>query len=510
VRELWWAGVALVLASTAVAASASLFTLVLTTWALVPWILVRVLAGRLSDPWPLTAGALGLLLAEAYVRTAVFLFPQGSTAPILLLVSPPYQTVVVLPVGLGAGWLLGRLWRRAGALGHAGLVGAGVVLVSLAAIATLRPGLLPTWAARAVSARERIGPPRVLVGEDFFEKVRLSTRQGWYQVGEFDDTPGEEIVSVAAGELVLLDPATGVEKSRRPLGEQARRHWNWFSRLVRDGAELLIVQTGGGFSDVEVLAVDGRPRWRFRPDADLPPVALLARDLDGDGRLEFYAASKRSLYRLDAAGQVVWERPGPNLVDGLDARGPDAAGAGRLLTASMPGKLRIWDAEGCVVGQLTLPDDDYRYKFLEWPRPGSIVGGSRSVRVFDPTGRLLLERALGDFRFAGAVTIPGEAGGPFLAVVGAGPRDLRVWRLLVLSGDGQPVYDEIVGHPITLLTAPTATGGRGLVVAGDGLWAYHLGGGGPGRRPGPALTGGVAPSILEAAAVNPTTRSALP
>jgi hypothetical protein len=475
VRALSWTGIALVLGSTflaALPASLSLFTLGLAAWALVPWILLRVLASRLSDPWVLSTAALALLLGEAYARATVFLFPRGSTAALLLLFSPLYLGAVVLPAGLGLGWLLGTVWRHTRARGRVALVSASVALVGLAAVATLRPGLLPAWAARMVSPRERIGPPRVLVGEAFFQKVRISTRQGCYQVGEFDGAPGDEIASIAAGGSVLLDPA-GVEKASLPLAAPARQRWSWFSRLVRDGAELVIVQTGGGYSEVEVLALDGRSRWRFRPDPDLPPVALLARDLDGDGRLEFYAASKTSLYRLDGEGRVVWERGGPDLVNALDARGADASGAGRLLTVTQPGQLRIWDAEGRVVAHLRLPGDEYRYKLLDWPRPGSIIGGSRAVQVFDPTGHLLFERALRDFRLADAVAVPDGAGGPFLAVLGAAPRGVGRWRLLVFSAAGETVYDEVLGRGVTLLTALDGAGRRSLLVAGDGLWAYR-------------------------------------
>jgi hypothetical protein len=144
-----------------------------------------------------------------------------------------------------------------------------------------------------------------------------------------------------------------------------------------------------------------------------------------------------------------------------------------VLTVSQPGHVRLWDAEGNVVAQLALPGDDYRFKFLDWPRPGSIVGGTRAVKVFDPTGRLLFAHELEDFRFADAVALPDAPEGPLLAVLGAGPRDVGVWRLLVFSAAGDTVYDEILGRGVTLLTAPDGAGRRSLLVAGDGLWAYR-------------------------------------
>jgi hypothetical protein len=105
VRALGWTGIALVVGSTALAAmpAVSLFTLGLTAWALVPWGLLRFLTARLSDPWALSTAALGLLLGEASVRATVFLFPRGSTASLLLLFSPRYLAVAVLPGSASAG-----------------------------------------------------------------------------------------------------------------------------------------------------------------------------------------------------------------------------------------------------------------------------------------------------------------------------------------------------------------------------------------------------------------------
>jgi hypothetical protein len=89
-------------------------------------------------------------------------------------------------------------------------------------------------------------------------KTRLAERPAWYQVLERDGgATGDVIVAVEGGTMTVLDPATGVPRRQVPLTDEARRKWNWFSRLVPDGPDLLIAQTGGGYSEVEVLDLAG-------------------------------------------------------------------------------------------------------------------------------------------------------------------------------------------------------------------------------------------------------------
>ena len=112
------------------------------------------------------------------------------------------------------------------------------------------------------------------------------------------------MASREGGTMTVLDPRTGAPRRREvPLTDKARRR-NWFSRLVPGESDLLIAQTGGGYSEVGVLDLAGQPRWAFRPDPTLPPIALLPADLDGGGEPEFYSASLRSVYRLDKTGRV--------------------------------------------------------------------------------------------------------------------------------------------------------------------------------------------------------------
>jgi hypothetical protein len=479
VRITCWAGAALVLGTTVIASGGALspFLVVFAAWALVPYGVLWVLPRWVSDPWPQVGGAIAVLVAEAYVRAEVFVFPQGSTAALLLIFSPLYLVCLALPAGMGVGWAVGWTWRRAHAVGRSVLVAMGVVCVALATIAVFRADLLPYGLGQVVSTTERIGPPRVVVGASFFQKIRLSGRPAWYQVGEFDIAPVERIASIAADRAVVIDPASGAELGTIAFSAEAVRKWNWFSRLVRDGSELVIVQTGGGYSEVELLDLQGRTRWRFRPDATLAPIALLPRDLDGDSRPEFYAASKQSVYRLDSSGNVLWERTVKGLVNALDARAGTDDQAALVVAVASPGRVWIWDAEGRALKELALPGDEYRYELVDWPRARSLVGGSRVVRAFDLEGRLVFEHGLGDFRYASAVAVRLDFSGlPYLAVLAAAPRDVGLWRLVVFSAAGEVVYDEVLPRGgASLMAVREASSPRQTLLLSDGhgLFAYR-------------------------------------
>jgi hypothetical protein len=471
-------GAVVVVVTTLVAGgfAVSLFLVGLLAWALAPYAAVWLLPRVTQNAWVQTGAALAVLAGELYVRVELLFFARGSTSSLVLLFSPLYLLVVALPVGAGLGWVIGRGWRRSRPAGRGLIVAAGVACAVLAGIAAARPAWLPYGLGTLVSAKERIGPARVVAGEAVLKKMRLSSRSAWYDVGAFDGTPQETIASIADRDVVLLDPATGAEKGRLAFSPEARRRWNGFSRLVRDGAELVIVQTGGGYSEVEVLEFGGAPRWRFRPDPALPPIALLPRGVDGAGRVAFYAASKDSVYRLDATGGVVWTRTTGGLVNALDVAAAEQGQPALVVAVGTGGRVWTWDADGRAQEQITLPGDDYRYKLVAWPRARSLVGGSKAVRAFDLEGRRLFEHALGDFRYGDAVAVRLEsAGPPHLAVLAAAPREVGLARLLVFSAAGDLVYDEILPTYARVMTAADGAGRGQMLLLSDasGLVAYR-------------------------------------
>jgi hypothetical protein len=445
-------------------------------WAAVPYVLLIVLTRAVTNGCALVWGAASVVLAEAYIRAQVFLSPRSSTAALALIFSPLYLSFGALPAGLGAGWLGGRLWRRSGPGRRASMLAVGGIAVLVIAVATIRPGVLPGPVARLVSARERLGPPRVVIGDGVLSKTRLAERPAWYQVMERDGGAiGEVIVAVEGGTMTVLDPRTGAPRRQVPLTDEARRKWNWFSRLVPDGSDLLIAQTGGGYSEVGVLDLAGQLRWAFRPDPTLPPIALLPADLDGDGEPEFYSASLRSVYRLDKTGRVVWQRTVEGLVNSLDVA-PGGGQPGLIAAVTSTRRIHVWSAAGDPLATLSLVEKEaYRFTLVDWPRSRSLVGGSERVTVLDLEGRPRLQYPLGDFRFQEARAVRfGEAAGAHLAVLAAGPRELGRWRLLVFAPDGAPVYDEILAGGGRLHVLADGDSAReALLLAGEGLWRYR-------------------------------------
>jgi outer membrane protein assembly factor BamB len=476
-RILAVTGLGLTTATTLAAGGFAPGVLAFVLWGAAPYALLLVLTRVLANGWAIVGGAAAVLLAEIYIRAEVFLFPRGSTAALALIFSPLYLSIVALPAGLGLGWLAGQWWSRSGRVGRATLAAGLGTVVLVAAVAYLRPALLPGPAARFVSARERIGPPRVLSGEGALSRIRLADRPAWYQVGEFDGgVAGDVIAAIEADTVALLDPATGMLRGRIPLGAEARRRWSWSSRLLRNGSELLVAQSGGGYQDVAVLDLSGQLRWSFRPDPSLPPIALLAADLDGDGRPEFYSASLGAVYRLDTEGRVVWQRTLPGLVDSLDAAPPGGGRPGLVAAVTSARRIHLFTAGGEPVAAPPLAEREaYRFTFVDWPRSRALVGGVERVVVLDLEGRPLWQHPLGDFRFheARAARLD-PAAGPHLAVLAAGPRDTGRWRLLVFSGDGALVYDEILASGGRLLVARDPGGSSdALLLAGEDLWRYR-------------------------------------
>jgi hypothetical protein len=200
--------VAIGVGTSAIAAGFTPAAIPFVAWALLPYIALRLVARRVTDRWALALGGLAVLAGEVFVRLEI-VRSRSSTAAIALLFSPVYLTCLVLPAGLLLGWLVGQGWRRSGLVGRGALAAGGLACLGLAVVAVARPGLLPGALAQRLSARERIGLPRIVTGDRTLSRTVLDRRRAWYQLGELDDEPGEELAAVAGGRIALLDPATG-------------------------------------------------------------------------------------------------------------------------------------------------------------------------------------------------------------------------------------------------------------------------------------------------------------
>lgn len=444
-----------------------------TLWALVPYAVLWGLAlvPRLTDPWPFVGAGGAAVAVEAGVRASVFVFPKGSTAAVALVFSPGLVLLCFLP-GAAAGWLLGKAWRS----GHAALraaagIGYGAAL-AVVVFALARPDLLPTAVARRQAALKSIGEPRVVLGGEAFRKVLVSGVPGWHLAADLDGKPGDEIAVATARGGDLYDAASLAPKGRVEFGEDLR--WGWSSTLARSGGRVVVVQTGGGYSETEVRATDGTLLWKRRPDPKLPPIALRAADLEGAGAPAFYAATQGAVERLDAAGKVVWSRPAssPQLV----ALAPRTAQATAWVVTREHGRpAKVWDENGQALGEIALGPLDDAYSVVDWPVLRSLAVGRDEARVVALDGRPVFRFPLAPMRLLAAESVrPAADAPPLLALLAAGPKGVPRWRLVLLDASGTPVYDEVFGAPLRLLKARLAGGGEELLLSSaDGLRALR-------------------------------------
>jgi len=465
------AGTALVVVTSA-AGSWSPGFIAFILWALVPYGLLAVAGLVLPDAWWAAGAGAAMLAVEAGVRASVFLYPRGSTAAVALIFSPLLVAASAFP-GAAGGILVGRAWRTRSALLRMSSTLGAVAVLGLTTLGLARPELFPTAVLRRHAIRSRIGAPRVVVGSEAFEEVVVSDRAAWHVAGAFGEGPGELVAVVDSRGADLLDPMDFRFRARAEFAPVRGGLWNWSSTLARLDGRLVVVHTGGGYSDVEVRELDGRVLWSYRPDPILPPTALEPADLDGDGKIEFYASDHAATVRLDAAGHEVWRRP--TRMAHLVGVAPRTPGSPAWIVAVEYGRLaRIWDENGQPLAELPATARDSVLGVIDWPETRALVLGATAARGIALDGTPLFEIPLGEFAPSEAMAVRfAPAARPCLALTGAAPRDVGRWRLLLVSPEREVIYDEILEAPVRLLEAHRADGGEALFLSGNGLRALR-------------------------------------
>jgi hypothetical protein len=451
-------GVVVVLATTAIASVGSLLAIPFALWSLVPWAVLFALRRSPLDAWPLGGAGVAALAAELGIRAAVFVWPRGSTAAIALVFSPAVILIAVMPAGAALGWLAGRAWRRH-ALGRAAVVVLAPAIAGLTLLGFARPDLFPTTVLRRRALLERIGPPRVVAGADAFASTPVADRPQWVMTAELDGVPGDELALVDHAGARLIDPPTLQPRRTIAFPERRGGFWTSFAALVRlPDDEIAVAETGGGFSRTLVRRLDGSTLWEYRPDGDSSPTSLDPADLDGDGRVEFYASSLHAVARLDAGGREVWRQPA-RLPDLATLLPPTARHPAWVVAVEYAVRALVFDAAGNALGTVPAEQDvmttaadlgDERLVFL----------GDARVRGFALGGQLRVEIPLGDFRASQILSARlSDDARPSLVVVGAAPElkfgptmpELKFgptyregrYRVLVVDAARRTIYDEI-------------------------------------------------------------------
>jgi hypothetical protein len=457
-------GIVIVSLTSIVGSGFSLLALPFAVWSMLPYGALWLVGRALRDRWPVLGAGTAALAADIGIRAAVFLWPRGSTAAIALVFSPAYITAIVMPVGAGIGWLLGKMWRW-----HtAGRVVAIVVSPTALALLMLwlaRPELFPTTMLARRATLERIGPPRVVAGSDSFASIPVSTKAAWYLAHDLDGRPGEELAIVDHSGADVLDSGTLAVQRHVPFTAQPGRLWGSFSTLVRlPDDRLVVVQAGGGFSRTRLQDLNGTELWEYRPNPTTSPDALRPANLDRDGSVEFYASSTDFVARLDTNGRDVWRRPA-SLAALLATLPRNDESPAWIVAVEYGRRMLVWDENGRSLIERAVSADDSPVAVADTFAGRAVIHGGSSARAYDPGGTLLFDVALGEFTLsqaAGARLVADRA--PYLALVGATDRDTSRYRLAIVDAERRIVYDEIFDRYPRVVTARRGDGSDALFI----------------------------------------------
>jgi hypothetical protein len=458
------AGVVLVWTTSIAGSGFSLLSLPFALWSTVPYAVLWIVGRQLLKPWLAIGAGTSALAADLGIRAAVFLWPRGSTAAIALVFSPAYITAVIMPIGAAVGWLCGRMWQWHLA-GRLIVATVGPIALGLLTLGLARPELFPTAVVKRRALLERIGEPRVVIGAETFESIPVSTKAAWFLVGNLDAQPGDELAIVEHEGVDVLDSASRDLKSHITFGGEPGRLWGSFSTLVRMPDDRLVVaQTGGGFSRTRLQDLNGRELWEYRPNPRLTPDTLRPADLDGDGRVEFYASSIDGIARLDSDGREVWRRPTTNAAL-LEILQRTSDGPAWIVVSEYGRRVLVWDENGRQLTELAVAAENSPVSVVDSFAGRSFIHGGKSARAFDLQGKALFEIPLGEFTLSMAAGVRLSASEkPHLAFVGSTDRDTSRYRLLIVDSMRHAVYDEVFDNYPRVLVARQADGSDTLFV----------------------------------------------
>jgi hypothetical protein len=466
-RRLAWAGGLFAVTTTLLAGAGSLFAVPVALWSALPYAALNLASRRVDRSGPLLGAGLAAIVGDAAVRAAVFLWPSGSTSALALAFSPAYLLLVLMPAGALLGWVGESLWRDSGRAVRAGLALAGAAALALEFTAIARPQLLPMNMAKQRALLEAVGDPRVVTPGEFTSVV-LSTASAWHQVSELDGRPGDEVLLADGRGATILDGGSLAKKDFAAFSAEPGTLWNWYSRLVQLEDGYAVVQTGGGFSRTELRRLDGSLLWEYRPDGNMSPAALRPADLDGDGVIEFYAASNRKVCRLDHAMREVWCVPTQDASLPVLAP-PRGKRPGWLVVSEYRRMLRVLDAGGHELGGFVPSRDLNLVGAADLEGGRALLGVGKTLTLLSADGVPVdgYPLAADGFSVITAAAVRFRAGEPPLLAVLAGAKGLPRFRLRLLDRAGAVRYEEVFDKPVGLLPLRRPDGSECLLLSSE-------------------------------------------
>ncbi len=323
---------------------------------------------------------------------------------------------------------------------------------------------------------DKIGITKTLIGNCCF---RGNVRN--IQLGNFDNDSDLELAIVPQTGIYLFDAASLKKKAKIDF-KKADGDTLWLGLspyLIPNQSGFSIAMLGGGFGDIGLLDQSGKELWKFKSNPSLPPNGMVVDDTHGQ-EPHFYVCDSGAIYRLDAAGAVVWK-----VAESADyialIRDQDTAGAGFATAKHRSRTLSIWSASGKRIQQIELPFYPNELAFVRMGAiSGFVVRSDAQVAFFDHSGTHRFSYtydAVPVLHGPSAVLVQIVAEQPPLLALRSASRSATGKSVLtLLSLDGSLVYEEYLGGGSALGVAPIKEEFRDRLIVGEGtdkLWIYE-------------------------------------
>jgi len=245
----------------------------------------------------------------------------------------------------------------------------------------------------------------------------------------------------------------------------------------RDGA-YEVLQRGNKFSEVGLIGHSGHLLWSFQPDPNFQSNELMAADVDGDGRQEFYSSGFTGLYRLNPEGEIEWRYEAPEhaslpWISDVEVL-PDPVSGEKRLLALYDNTLVVLNAGGEVLRSFRPGYRFNKYEVVEWNGVPLIMTGYPGgvIVMMDSTGETVATFGLGGFRpnrETQATSVRFEASREaYLAILAHSKGAVRNSQLTILSPEHEVVYREVLGRTRGLLALKKPGTDAEVLLVGDG------------------------------------------
>lgn len=243
---------------------------------------------------------------------------------------------------------------------------------------------------------------------------------------------------------------------------------------------------GGDRQQVGLFDSAGLERWRYGLGLEPTPHDMAGGDLDGDGRPEFVVgmSGENGLLLLDAAGKEKWKQPESQVwrVEILDL---DGDGKTEIVHTNADGKVRIRDANGKLMREITYNTYVIVFSLCRWPDANGGWGllnnnKQEGIQLMDFSGNVVSKffPPVKGLRVFGTPVRLSAAGKPHFALLVCDGVPRHDTRLYLYDAKGEMVFERKFLTPqATLLSVPDDTLGTEKLLVGESegaVWQIRL------------------------------------